>query len=199
MKFNVLKYLSTVILSACVFALSTFAAPPPVTVAQPVAVQVINPVEVTGTVKVEVTKPVTVQGAVENLSDSLNETFLKKFFVAVTPDKFKIPAGKRLIIESIIYDVNALASDSFKVAFVMDRNAGNQLHEQFLTALPRQSAVPFAFNGKTRVVVSAALPTRLRIDYTGDAEIYFYLSYLGDQDSGDATGSATVSGYFVDM
>src|SRR5947208_3290247 len=66
---------------------SVLAAPPPVTVAQPVQVQVVNtaaapaqvevvkPVQVQGTVSLTGGQPVQVQGSVETLDDALHQPF----------------------------------------------------------------------------------------------------------------------------
>ena len=64
-----MKTLVAVLTSAWVITTLTYAGPPPVTVAQPVEVKVVNPVTVTGTV--DIANKVQIAGKVETLNDTL--------------------------------------------------------------------------------------------------------------------------------
>lgn len=99
---------------ASLLALRSFAAPPPVTVAQPVQVQVVNTdatpaqVQVVGPIQgtVGVQGPVQVQGAVEVLNDALRIPYNKTVQTndpnpSVSYMSFPVPTGKRLVIKTI--------------------------------------------------------------------------------------------------
>jgi hypothetical protein len=96
-----MKTLFAAFTSVCVVATLTYASPPPVTVAQPVDVKVVNPVTVTG--KVDIGNKVEISGTVETLNDALKIPF--HLTVKQTNSShgtlYTVPVGMRLTIESV--------------------------------------------------------------------------------------------------
>lgn len=104
MKSFYLKHLAAALTSACLVTTLTHANPPPVTVAQPVQVKVVDPVTVTG--KVDVGNKVEISGRVETINDALKIPFHLTVAKITDGEKiddvfYTVPPGMRLTIESV--------------------------------------------------------------------------------------------------
>jgi hypothetical protein len=171
------KHVTATIIWTVLSASNIHAAPPPVTITQPI--------------QVEVVKPVTVQGTIETLDESLHETVLAR--LPLTGDiKLVIPAGKRLVIESISYSVDSDSTSIFEVNLVITGNTDASIR------LPRQETVTF-FNPTPRLKINSVLALPLRIDSTKNGSVFFDLRQLGSTPLGLVSGEGLISGYFVDM
>jgi hypothetical protein len=163
----------------------TFAAPPPVTVVQPVQVQVVN--TATQPAQVEVTKPVQVQGGVEVLNDALCVPYLRSVTVNYPNSygSFSIPAGKRLIIETIAVEVLTKFPDSKSVPQLYTP-AGDRfpLAVQFLGV---------DTTGYGHLVGTQSI--KLRYDApSGPSQTTFLIEYAGAD-----FFRASIAGYLVDL
>src|SRR5690606_37350133 len=109
----------------------------PVTVEEPLAVEVQGPVEV--------------QGVVEVLNDILRQPYVRSINVASAPSptaNFDIPEGKRLVIESIVFQTSRPTNESNRVFMHPMVGPGQRL----LVPLPIQSIV---VEGVTSYLISA--------------------------------------------
>src|SRR6187551_351638 len=98
---------------------SVFAVPPPLTVAQPVQVQVVN--TAAAPAQVEVVKTVQVQGLIETLDDVVHQPYVQTQSILVGANEgavlgFTIPAGKRLVIETVTVEAEVDLGQRARVA-----------------------------------------------------------------------------------
>ena len=168
-----------VLIAAGSFCLSSiFASPPPVTVTQPV--------------QVEVVKSIPVQGTVETLNDSLNTSFYRtlEFSSGQGTVQFSVPAGKRLIIESVAYNAIALQGVPVILTLFVQSPIGTAN-----ISLPAQSVVNYGGNLTWQMGVA---PLHLRVDGGANTVIEVY-SQSPASPVGAISFSATVAGYLVDI
>jgi len=189
-----------------------FAAPPPVTVTQPVQVQVVNtaaqpaqvqvvnPVQVQGTVSLTGGQPVDVQGSVETLNDALHQPYLKTDFANVEAGSYSasvsvpVPAGKRLVIETIAVRVGVPVGQTALVSLTATSEGAG-----VVMPVAMQSSVDWNVSTGHFTKYSSTLPVHLRADgpTNADGALIFEIERNTNVGSGDLR--VTIAGYLVDL
>jgi len=189
-----------------------FAAPPPVTVnqpvqvqvvntaAQPAQVQVVNPVQVQGTVSLTGSQPVQVQGAVETLNDALRQPYLQTATINAADGDFfatvflSVPAGKRLVIETIVVQfIVPFGQTGLVDLTVTSQGAG------ILVPLATQTSMDWNVSVGHFTVYTSTLAARLRVDAPAAADGLMRFELDRNSSAGSASFRATVAGYLVDL
>ena len=177
-------YLLALVTFAGVIPSNTQAAQPPVTLAQPVEVKVVNPVEV--------------HGLIETINDALKTPFHLTTPVLLSdgqPDRgaalYQVPAGKRLTIETISVFLNLGATQRAIVGFTAVGATGTTTGSYMYAALPLQlqgqfgSTVVLSGLQSVKIILDAATPDlSWRIDRSGSVGI--------------VEGRISISGYLED-
>ena len=144
---------------------------------------------------VSVVGPVQVEGAVETVNDALRQPYFQSigiypFGESLRTVSFPIPAGKRLIIESITF--RGIVPQG-QTAFFELNGATDTDPEIYLA--PQFSAL--TFDGFREFVGTYALRLRFDAPATGDGSIVFTMNR--EIQSGTAYFSCSLSGYLVDL
>lgn len=191
------RFISAVCLAtlgvASFLAPRAFAAPPPVTVTQPVQVQVVN--SASAPAQVEVAKTVSVQGAVETLNDALRQPYIQSGGAQIQHSNtdatatllFYVPAGKRLVIETVTVRTAITATSGIDVSL----NVGGT---QLSLAVQSQGSAGGGYSGTH--------PIKLLVDGPADSSVTApTFSITADYSNVSVIGSlkAAVAGYLVDL
>ena len=201
-------FISTLCLigAAGLIAPRTFAAPPPVTVTQPVQVQVVNtaaapaqvqvvnPVQVQGAISIT-GQAVQVQGSVETLNDAVHQPFNLTLSAEFGSDgfvhqNFYIPAGKRLVIETVTVEAAVPAGQKVLV----------RLEVPNFLSLAVQSQGVFSDASDTLEHFVGTHPVKVRVDSPADpTQPAFTITAFRGSAGGTGFFYASVAGYLVDL
>jgi hypothetical protein len=175
---------ATVLCGSLILAIATtpiHSAQTTTTAKQVLEVVVTQPVQVAGTVET--------QGVVETLNDAVNTPFVGSLsYTAGEFPKLSIPAGKRLVVESVCFNATCSTGTYATISMVV-----SQKGFQSSIILPTQEKA--AIDG-SRAIQTAVVPLRVRVDSDVDS-INFTAQVFG-------TGLSpyivvTVTGYLVDL
>ncbi len=149
--------------------------------------------------KPTVTQPVEIVGSVETLDESLNEPYVIQKSGVIGEGghsasiNFDVPAGKRLIIETVSYRASQVGVGDTEFLFAM-AVLPNTAHST-LVELPVQQS--FGFIGV--VFHTGTQAVKVRVDSRDGRPDEIRVSALRSSSAGEATVSASIFGHLVDL
>ena len=143
-------------------------------------------------------EPVPVTGTVEVVNDALYQPYIKQADVILHSGTqlglvaFDVPDGKRLILETVVVQVEVPSPQ--KVRVFLDAQVNPAINQYVIGFLPVQSPGPI--DGFEYYVANQ--PFKLRQDWFQNSNAEILVRMIRDSSSGEASLLVTVYGYLVD-